>query len=111
MGPVVMHGVAVKEAVAMKAMREMAKAVAKEDRVVVAYAVMRPEKPVMPVRERPVMTRAMPVREEPMVWMDPDRVMVRCRMKSEKVPSPRGRWSGQREPQDRGQKASDDDPV
>ncbi len=42
---------------------------------VVAKAVMRPEKPTVPMQGSPVMIKALPVREDPVVATGPELVM------------------------------------
>ncbi len=42
---------------------------------VVAKAVMRPEKPTVPMQERPVMIKALPLRKNPVVATGPELVM------------------------------------
>lgn len=65
----------VTNAVAMKAMPKMTESVAKEEWAVVAKAVMRPEKPTVPMQGSPVMIEALPVREDPVVATGPELVM------------------------------------
>ncbi|MFQ5883411.1 MAG: hypothetical protein ACE5I9_13240 [Candidatus Methylomirabilales bacterium] len=72
MEPAVAKAMGVTNAVAMKAMPEVAESVAKEEGAVVAKAVMPTEKSPVPMQ---VMTKAMPVRENSMVAMGPELVM------------------------------------
>ncbi len=53
----------VTNAVVAKAMPKMTETVAKEEWAVVAKAVMRPEKPTVPMQGSPVMIEALPVRK------------------------------------------------
>ncbi len=62
----------VTNAVAMKAMPKMTESVAKEEWAVVAKAVMRPEKSLVPMQERPVMIEALPLRKNPVVATGPE---------------------------------------
>ena len=75
MEPAVAKAMGVTNAVAMKAMPKMTESVAKEEWAVVANAVMRPEKSLLPMQERPVTIEALPVREDPVVATGPELVM------------------------------------
>ncbi len=75
MEPAVAKAMSVTNAVAMKAMPKMTESVAKEEWAVVAKAVMRPEKSLVPMQGSPVMIEALPLRKNPVVATGPELVM------------------------------------